>query len=213
MQTEVIPITHPVALRHAVDVLHNGGVVAFPTDTVYGLAAWPFNRESIERLYRIKNRNRTKAIALLLPEARQLSLAARRVTPLARLLADAFWPGPLTLVVERHPQLPDIIAPENSVGVRVPDHPGALSLLRMAGLLAVTSANLSGASNTTTAEEVLEQLQGRFHLLIDGGKTPGGVPSTVVDCRGRKMSILRAGPITRGMLAEVLQANGLEEAL
>ena len=209
MQTEVIPITHPVALRHAVDVLHNGGVVAFPTDTVYGLAAWPFNRESIERLYRIKERNRSKAIALLLPEARQLTVAARRVTPLARVLADIFWPGPLTLVVERHPQLPDIIAPENSVGVRVPDHPGALSLLRMAGLLAVTSANLSGAPNTTTAEEVLEQLQGRFHLLLDGGRTPGGVPSTVVDCRKEDLRVLRAGPIPQDELEAALARSGL----
>ncbi len=209
MQTEVIPITHPVALRHAVDVLHNGGVVAFPTDTVYGLAAWPFNRESIERLYRIKERNRSKAIALLLPEARQLTVAARRVTPLARVLADTFWPGPLTLVVERHPQLPDIIAPENSVGVRVPDHPGALSLLRMAGLLAVTSANLSGAPNTTTAEEVLEQLQGRFHLLLDGGRTPGGVPSTVVDCRQEDLRVLRAGPIPQEELEAALARSGL----
>ncbi len=206
MQTEVIPITHPIALQHAVDVLHNGGVVAFPTDTVYGLAAWPFNRDSIERLFRIKERSPQKAIALLLPDVRQLAVVSKRATRAARRLADAFWPGPLTLVVTRHPQLPDIIAPDDSIGVRVPDHPGALSLLRLAGPLAVTSANRSGAPNTTSAEAVLEQLQGRFHLLLDGGHTPGGVPSTVVDCRREDIRILRAGPITEAMLNEALKA-------
>ncbi len=205
MQTEVIPITHPIALRHAVDVLHNGGVVAFPTDTVYGLAAWPFNQDSIERLFRIKERSPHKAIALLLPDVRQLPLVAKKVPIKARLLAEAFWPGPLTLVVERHPQLPDILAPEQSIGVRVPSHPGALSLLRLTGPLAVTSANRSGATNATTAEEVLEQLQGRFHLLLDGGKTPGGVPSTVVDCRKKEIRVLRVGPISEEALRRVVE--------
>ncbi|GAB4520617.1 MAG: hypothetical protein Fur0018_00270 [Anaerolineales bacterium] len=205
MQTEVIPITHPTALQHAVDVLHNGGIVAFPTDTVYGLAAWPFHRESIERLYRIKKRHQNKAIAILLPDIRSLSIVATHPPPAARLLADTFWPGPLTLVVPRHPQLPDILAPDGSIGVRIPSHPGAHSLLKMAGPLAVTSANLSGAANTTTAEQVLEQLQGRFHLLIDGGKTPGSVPSTVVDCTGKGIKILREGPISAQAIQETLE--------
>ncbi len=209
MQTEVIPISYPTALQHAIDVLHNGGIVAFPTDTVYGLAAWPFHRESIERLYRIKKRASSKAIAMLLPDARSLSVVTPRVTPLIRVLSDTFWPGALTLVMQRHPQLPDILAPNNTIGVRVPAHPGALSLLKMCGPLAVTSANLSGQTNTTTAEEVLEQLQGRFHLLIDGGKTPGGMPSTVVDCTAKTLKILREGPIRTEDIQKVLEKYSL----
>ncbi len=209
MQTEVVPISYPTALQHAIDVLHNGGIVAFPTDTVYGLAAWPFHRESIERLYRIKKRAGSKAIAMLLPDARSLSVVTPRVTPLIRVLSDTFWPGALTLVMKRHPHLPDILAPNDTIGVRVPAHPGALSLLKMCGPLAVTSANLSGQANTTTAEEVLEQLQGRFHLLIDGGKAPGGMPSTVVDCAAKTPKILREGPISAEDIQKVLEKYSL----
>jgi L-threonylcarbamoyladenylate synthase len=203
MKTEILSAEHPIALRHAVDVLNNGGTVVFPTDTVYGLAALPFKREYVERLYVVKGRNSARAIAILLGDPSDLERIARSPSEAARRLASRFWPGPLTLVVPRNPELPDILSRNPTIGVRIPDHPVALQLLRMAGPLAVTSANLSGGDNTTTVQEVLEQLDGRIHLIIDGGRTPGGVPSTVVDCTKPDPLILRPGPIS---VADIQQA-------
>jgi len=122
-------------------------------------------------------------------------------------LATRFWPGPLTLVVPKHPDLPEAVSASQTVGVRVPDHPAARVLLRAAGPLAVTSANRSGEASPVTAKEVMEQLGGRIPLIIDGGRTPGGIPSTVVNCLGIEPVILREGPLTAG---QVRQAAGLE---
>jgi len=201
MKTESISANHPTAIPHALDVLRNGGLVAFPTDTVYGLAAPVHDVESIERLYVVKGRNNTKAIAVLIGSVSDLDQVTVDLKPTARKVAERFWPGPLTLIVPRHPDLPDVLAPLPTIGVRIPDHPVALALLQAAGPLAVTSANLSGGENTMTAREVYQQLQGRIHLILDGGRTPGGVPSTVVDCTTPEPQILRDGPIS---LAEIM---------
>lgn len=126
-------------------------------------------------------------------------------------LAKRFWPGPLTIIVPRHPDLPDILSPKRAIGVRMPDHPVAIRLLQLTGPLAVTSANLSGKENTTTVEEVLAQLDSRVHLVLDGGKTPGGLPSTVIDCTGSELEILRQGPISKEEIESYLSsghANG-----
>ncbi len=196
MKTEILPASDPSSIPHAVDVLRHGGLVAFPTDTVYGLAAWPFDRFMLERLFVVKGRKHTKAIAVLLGDQEDLDQVADAPNALARNLAKRFWPGPITLIVPRDPRLPDLISPAPTLGVRIPDHPVALQLLRSAGPLAVTSANLSGQPNTNTAAEVRAQLEDRVHLILDGGKTPGGVPSTVVDCTEKTPKILRPGPIT-----------------
>jgi len=203
MKTEIISTKHPSALDHAIDVLNCNGLVAFPTDTVYGLAAPAFNQASIERLYVVKGRNHTKAIALLISKIEQLDQIAVDISPNARRLAGRFWPGPLTLVLKRHPSLPKILAPEPTIGVRIPDHPDALKLMNLTGPLAVTSANLSGQQPACTAKEVFEQLKGRVHLILDGGPAPCGVPSTVVECSQSDLTILREGPLS---LTELLQA-------
>ncbi|MES0359916.1 MAG: L-threonylcarbamoyladenylate synthase, partial [Anaerolineales bacterium] len=195
MKTDLIRSDNPVALQHALDVLSNGGLIAFPTDTVYGLAALPSKTEYIERLYIAKGRESTRAIAILLSSADELENISHMPSDAALKLADKFWPGPITLIVPRHPDLPNILSPDQTIGVRVPDHDIALELLRMTGPLGVTSANISGHENTQTAEEVMEQLDGRVHLVIDGGKSPGGVPSTVVDCTSPDPVILRPGPV------------------
>ncbi len=195
MKTDVIRSDNPVALQHAVDVLSNGGLIVFPTDTVYGLAALPTKAEYIERLFIVKGRESTRAIAILLSSSAELENISSLPSDTALKLANRFWPGPLTLIVPRHPDLPDVLSPNQTIGVRVPDHDIALELLRMTGPLGVTSANISGRENTNTAEEVMEQLDGRVHLVIDGGKSPGGVPSTVVDCTTPEPVILRPGPI------------------
>jgi L-threonylcarbamoyladenylate synthase len=196
MKTEILQADHPIALRHALDVLKNGGVIAFPTDTVYGLAVFPFDETMVERLYVVKGRNSTKAIAILIGDLADLKLIVRDMTPLAFRLAKKFWPGPLTLVLPSLNTLPKNLSNNTTIGIRMPDHPVALALLRQAGPLAVTSANMSGKGNSNTAQEVLEQLRDRIHLILDGGTTPGGVPSTVVDCVGSEPVILREGPIT-----------------
>lgn len=203
MNTEVLKSDHPVALQHALDILCNGGLVAFPTDTVYGLAALPAKSEYIERLFTVKGREATRAIAILISASEQLDDISISPNLSAKKLASRFWPGPLTLIVPRHPSLPEILSPNMTIGVRVPDHEFALHLLSMTGPLGVTSANISGQENTTTADEVLMQLDGRIHLLIDGGKTPGSVPSTVVDCTSPEPVILRSGPIS---LSDIQQA-------
>jgi L-threonylcarbamoyladenylate synthase len=204
MKTERISADHPNAIQHAIDVLRNGGIIAFPTDTVYGLAAPIDNVESIDRIYVAKGRNTTKAIAVLLGDPDQLDKVAINLTASARKMAEYFWPGPLTLIVPRHPALPDVLAPLPTIGVRIPDHPVALNLLKTAGPLAVTSANISGEDSTMTAKQVLKQLKGRIHLIIDGGKTPGGIPSTVIDCTTPKPEVLREGPITLKQIKKII---------
>ena len=196
MRTDILSASQPVAIPHAIDVLNHGGLVAFPTDTVYGLAALPHKAEWVEQLYTAKGRSSDKAIAILLGEVNQLEQVALSMQGIANRLAEIFWPGPLTLVVPRHPTLPEALSPYPTIGVRMPDHPLALKLLQGAGPLAVTSANRSGQSNPLTANEVRAQLDGRIHLIIDGGNTPGGVPSTVVDCTQEQPIILREGPIS-----------------
>ncbi len=186
------------SISHAVDILKRGGVVAFPTDTVYGLGVLVSMHESIERLYNIKGRDHTKAIAVLMANADQIDQIVAEPNEKIFKLARRFWPGPLTMVLPRHHDLSDKLSTDNSIGVRVPDHPVALELLAASGPLGVTSANLSGGENARTADEVMAQLSGRVHLILDGGETPGGVPSTVVDLTNKLPVLLRSGPIGEG---------------
>jgi L-threonylcarbamoyladenylate synthase len=204
METRVLASSDPQALRLVLEALQGGGLVAFPTDTVYGLGALIQIPESIQALYTVKGRQATKAIPLLLSSPEELGRVALAVSPMARRLAERFWPGPLTLVVPKHPSLPTELSSQATVGVRMPDHTIALALLRVTGPLAVTSANRSGETSVTTAREVVEQLGGRIGLVLDGGQTPGGVSSTVVDCSGQDPVILRQGPISLEELRRVL---------
>ncbi|MFN2146129.1 MAG: L-threonylcarbamoyladenylate synthase [Anaerolineales bacterium] len=194
-KTRIIPAKSPEAIPAALEVIAAGGTVVFPTDTVYGLAASAFSAQAIEKLFEIKVRERGKPIPVLLGDVDQLQDVVKDPSPAAIALAEKHWPGALTLVVPRHPQMPETLSPLPTLGVRIPDHPVALALLKAAGPLAVTSANLSGAENTTTAQEARSQLDGRVDLILDGGQTPGGVPSTVVDMTGETPRVLRQGPI------------------
>jgi L-threonylcarbamoyladenylate synthase len=200
MITQILPANDPKTLQQALQLLAAGNLVAFPTDTVYGLGANAWDAQAIERLYIAKGREAAKAIAVLVGHPDALAQVAAEMGEIARRLAQRFWPGPLTLVVPRHASLPANISPLPTVGVRMPDHPVALELLNRSGPLAVTSANLSGAPSARAAQEVFDQLQGRIPLIVDGGRTPGGLPSTVVDCTGNELTILRQGPITLDQL-------------
>jgi L-threonylcarbamoyladenylate synthase len=196
MDTRLLSTGHPDAIPAAEDVLARGGLVAFPTDTVYGLAALVSSEAGIARLYTAKERSTNKAIAVLIGEHSQLALLTRGLSVSAYRLAEAFWPGALTLVVPKNLELPAILSERPTIGVRMPDHPFARALMRRCGPLATTSANLSGESNALNANQVLEQLAGRVELVLDGGTAPGGVPSTVVDCTQTPPVILRQGAVS-----------------
>jgi L-threonylcarbamoyladenylate synthase len=205
METTILAAESPDSLEFAQQLLMEDQLVAFPTDTVYGLGALAFNSEAIDQLYLVKGRDTAKAIAVLLGDISALGQVTASIGPLAERLAECFWPGPLTLVVSRHPDLPANLSPLPTIGVRMPDHPVALELLNHTGPMAVTSANLSGASNAITAQQVFDQLHGRIPLILDGSATPGGRPSTVVDCTGDRLVILRKGPVTLDQLQAVLE--------
>jgi L-threonylcarbamoyladenylate synthase len=198
IKTEILSVgeDYGSAIKQALEVLSAGGTVAFPTDTVYGLAASLESAETIAGLFRVKERPQDRAIAVLLGKSEQLGEVTQNPSADALRLAERFWPGPLTLVVPKHPEIPAMISPRPTIGVRIPDHPAALALLAASGPLAVTSANLSGRENCRSAREVAAQLDGRVELILDGGETPGGVPSTVVDMTGETVQILREGPIS-----------------
>jgi L-threonylcarbamoyladenylate synthase len=204
VETEILPAGDPHALDRALEVLQAGGLVAFPTDTVYGVGSLAFDAQGIDQLYRVKERQHTKAIPILLSRPEQLSQVSGEINITVERLSKRFWPGPLTLVLPRSTQLPANISQYTTIGVRIPDHPVALALIDRAGPLAVTSANLSGERNSRTAQEVFEQLAGRIALILDGGKTPGGAPSTVVDCTTPQLRILRSGPISKQELMAAL---------
>ncbi len=205
---EIIHAGSPYALQRAIEVLEAGGLVAFPTDTVYGLAARPWDTAAVARLYEAKRRPTDRAIPLLLSDAGQLERVAV-VTPQLQhqlnLLTRHFWPGGLTLVLPKSELVPRIVSQGPTVAVRVPDLPLALALIKgVHGVLAVTSANISGQPSPLTAQEVEEQLAGRIDLILDGGPVHGGVPSTILDCTVSPPVMLRRGAIAEEALRAVV---------
>ncbi len=203
-QTEIISIDHPRALDKAVDIIDDGGVIAFPTDTVYGIGVSAFNEYSIERLFRVKGRSLQKAIPILIGDVRELKRITTMVPAKAKKLIDHFWPGALTLILELDPELPENLSPDGTIGVRLPDQEFTLELLKATSPLAATSANLAGQNSAVTAEQVKDQLDGKIDLILDGGKVPGGIASTVLDCTGDKFRIVREGPISGEDLKAIL---------
>jgi len=196
MKTRVLPINSFNSLKEALLVIQNGGLVAFPTDTVYGLAADLRSQAAIDRIYQAKGRDMAKAIPVLIGKKDHLDQVAASVPESARRLADKFWPGGLTLIVPKLPDLPENLSNSPTVAVRMPDYEPVLTVLQHCGPLAVTSANLSGQSNPLSAEDVLSQLDSRIDLVLDGGKVTGGIPSTIVDCSVEPPVITRHGAIS-----------------
>lgn len=205
MRTELLSAAQPDAIEQALHILRAGGLTAFPTDTVYGVGALAFDGPAVESIYAAKDRPVEKAIPVLIADVSDLDKVAVDIPPMARILAARFWPGPLTLVVPKQPTLPEAVSATATVAVRIPDHPVARALLRAAGPMAVTSANLSGQPSPVNAEEVMCQLNGRIPLVLNGGLTPGGVPSTLVDCLGAEPVILREGPLTKEQILAALK--------
>ena len=185
-------------ITHGVSILRQGGVVAFPTDTLYGLGADITQPAAVERVFEAKGRPQGMPLPVLLSGPEALSLVSDDVPPLALTLAHRFWPGPLTLVVPRASRVPAIIAARGwTVAVRVPDHPVPRELSRLLGSpITGTSANWSGGPSPHTAEEVRRQLGDRVDLIIEGGSPPDGRASTVLDITQTPPRILRLGAIS-----------------
>jgi L-threonylcarbamoyladenylate synthase len=199
----------------AIEVLRSGGLVALPTDTVYGIAVALDVPGGIERLFAAKRRPPDKAIMLLLADIAQAGEIGR-MTAAASALAAASWPGGLSVVV---PQRTDVTLPEEltggarTIGLRVPDHPAPRALAAGVGPLPTTSANISGLPEARTAVGILEQLGDAVDLVLDGGEAHGGPASTVVDCSGEEAQILRVGAIPSERIVEILDAAGLAHAI
>lgn len=184
------------ALKAAADVLLRGGVAAIPTDTVYGFAALVHDEKAIERLYRIKERSHNKSIAVLLGDAVQAHEVAHEFPAKAQRLADKYWPGALTIIIRKKTGLPADLTSNDLVGLRIPDHEFTRDLIRLTGPLAVTSANISGQPPAKSIAEFTDELGDQLDIIIDGGPSRGGVPSSVINCDADPATILREGAIS-----------------
>lgn len=194
-------------VERGIAILKGGGVVAFPTDTIYALGAGVNLRPAVERVYEVKERPRNMALPLLLADTSQIGETASYVPPVAWLLARNFLPGALTLVLFKSGSVPDIVtAGGATVAVRVPAHPIPVALIEGLGTPVVgTSANLSGKPGSLTAEEVRYQFGDKIDFIIDGGRCPGGKESTIVDVTGETPVVLREGAISREKLRRVCE--------
>lgn len=179
-------------------LLRESGVIAYPTDTVYGLGAVVFNRSAVSTVFIIKGRKRDQALPVLVASETQLREVAADVSDEAMALAKKFWPGALTLVMKRHPGLPlNVTGGGDTVAVRLPDHPCPQSLISACGApITGTSANKHGGVNPTSAAEVQRQLGSRLSLVLDGGPSPLGEPSTIIDVTTSVPRVLRQGSIS-----------------
>lgn len=214
MTAHVLPDS-PEARAEAADVLRRGGLVALPTDTVYGIAVALDTAGGIERLFAAKHRPPDKAIGLLLADPDQAD-SIGVMTPAARVLAAAGWPGGLTLVLTQRPGagLPPILtAGTTTIGVRVPDHPAPRALAAAVGPLPTTSANRSGLPAGSTVTEILHELGDALDLVLDGGPARDAQASTVVDCSTAVPRLLREGAIPAAALAAVLDEAELRHDL
>ena len=199
----------------AIEVLRAGGVVALPTDTVYGIAVALGTPGGIERLFHVKRRPPDKGIMLLIDDAAQAATIGV-MGPAASALAKGCWPGGLTVVVPQRPDVPlpaTLTAGAPTVGLRVPDHAAPRALAAAVGPLPTTSANVSGLPEARDATEILEQLGGAIDLILDGGEAQGGPASTVVDCCGALPVVLRLGAIPLVRVGAILEAAGLAHAV
>lgn len=206
MQTMMLPIGLPASIEAALDLLREGETIAFPTDTVYGLGTNAFYSPGIIKLFEAKGRDSNKAISVLVGTLEQVELLTDKLNHNVQKLIEHFWPGGLTIVVPKKKGIPELLSPGDSIGIRMPNHPVTLELLKRFGPIATTSANLSGGNNPQTARDVYEQLNTRTPLILDGGKCPGGIPSTVVDCISDDIKILRKGAISAEQIYEVLNS-------
>ena len=210
MKTDVLYINPDAPekkkIREASSVIRRGGLVAFPTDTVYGLGVDAFNEEAISQVYRAKKRERKKPLSILISKEEELDGLVTEIPESAKVLMKKFWPGPLTLILPASNKMSKILtANSGTVGVRVPDNKIAVALIRESRVpITCPSANISGHPSPRSCEDVLKELGGKIDLVIDGGPSNSGLPSTVVDLTGGSLNILREGKISKTTLEAIL---------
>lgn len=193
-------------MEQAGDIIKRGGLVAFPTETVYGLGGDALNKESSKKIYAAKGRPSDNPLIVHISKWDSIYEIADNVTDEVKLLADTFWPGPLTIVLNKKPIVPmETTGGLETVAIRMPNHSAALSFIENAGgFIAAPSANLSGRPSPTIAKHVIDDMTGRIEMIIDGGAVGIGVESTIVDMTGEKPTILRPGFVTEEMIERVL---------
>jgi tRNA threonylcarbamoyl adenosine modification protein (Sua5/YciO/YrdC/YwlC family) len=197
----------PSLLNYVAERIRQGSVVGLPTDTFYGLAVDPYNLHAVERVYEIKGRERHKPLSLLIESVEQAEELAHELPDEFYLLAEKFWPGPLTIIVPAAPRLPlKVTANSGNIAVRMPDSAIALALVRALKCpITATSANLAGALECTTAEAVVEQMGDRVQVLVDGGTTPRSVATTIVNLtEDGRWSLQREGAIALAEIEDLL---------
>lgn len=213
----VVDAAHPdgAELAEAAQVLRSGGLVAFPTETVYGLGANALDGQAVARIYAAKGRPQDNPLIVHVAEREAVSQVAAVVPPKAQRLMERFWPGPLTLVLPKTPAVPEeVTCGLQSVGIRMPSHPVARALIRAAGVpVAAPSANLSGRPSPTSAEHVIEDIAGRVDVIVDGGETGVGVESTVLDMTVDPPVLLRPGGVTVEQITAEIGPINLDKAM
>jgi len=195
----------------AVEALLRGGLVAVPTETVYGLACNGLDAAAVGKVYEVKGRPTVKPLSLLVPDLSIAETVCAEIPEAARLLAEAFWPGPLTIVLPRRSTVPDIVAAGGrTIGVRCPDHPKTLEFLRLAGVpTAAPSANVSDMPSPKSVEDVLAYFDGKIDCVIDGGRCALGVESTIIDMTVTPYRVLRQGALPEDEIRRRLGRNGV----
>jgi len=199
--------TDDASLTAAAAVIKNGGIVAYPTETFYGLAADPFNEDAVETLFILKGRDKTNPISLIAADTAMVKKAVSYVSPLAEVLMHKYWPGPLTIVFDAAPSIPEVItAGTGKVGIRIPSSKTALELTRLTGhVVTTTSANPSGKAPASTASEAMNYFHARIDAIIDGGELTSRLASTIVDAAGDTPLVIREGVIAS---KEILKTTG-----
>ncbi len=202
-------------IEKGAEILRKGGLVAFPTETVYGLGANGFDGEACKRIYEAKGRPSDNPLILHISQINELHLIVREIPPVAKKLMDAFWPGPLTMIFLKSNKVPKEVTGElDTVAVRFPSHPVAMALIREAGLpIAAPSANTSGRPSPTRAAHVAHDLSGKIDMILDGGSAEWGLESTIVDVSVTPPMILRPGAVTKEMLEQVVGNVGIDPAI
>lgn len=216
MRAEILKVNsqnpEPSLIRYAADQIRAGEVLGMPTDTFYGLAADPFNLRAVDRVYDIKTRSRHKPLSLLIESIEQAEELAQPLPEEFYVLARRFWPGPLTLIVKAGSRLPlKVTANTGNVALRVPNAPIPLAVVQAAQIpITATSANLSGASECTTALAVRDQLEGRIAIIVDGGTSPRDVASTIIDLTDEeaRWKVMREGAISAKEISSFFVPEG-----
>jgi L-threonylcarbamoyladenylate synthase len=193
-------------IRLISNILRQGAVIAYPTDTFYGLGANVFSRQALERIHRIKKRQASKPMPVLVSDLEMAKSLIAEIPSLFGPSTEKFWPGPLTLVIKAAAGLPaELVGAKRTIGIRLPNVTWLRDLIHRAGFpIVATSANISGAGEIDSAEEVIRQFKEKVDLIADAGRTPGGRPSTVLDLTGKRPVILREGAIPKAEIQRLL---------